>query len=372
MTPKQTWLIIFATIAITVVIYFEPENSAATSKHIRLKYPRPLIIVKEKEQSSRQIVENILVKQKTQEESHVNLIEATEKPAISQETADTQKTVTEPAETQKPASKPATELKATTELDCTVHEGKPKQFQYVPLLSWPGSGNTWLRFLIEQATGWQTTTVEKGDKKLAPFFVGEYDYPLSGKSIVQKTHYFTYVRSWFKEIDTYKMAHSCVLLIRSPIDAFLAEFQRRETGANHTGFIKPEKFYTQYRSRFQALAHKWITNQVNSYSNTYLDPIKKSCDKAYHVIFYDELKENTFEEIQKLVLFLEEQHKVPMKLRIGCLNKDNKGHAKRKKQEFDKDKVKGMLSTYLKNELNKGLDRLNETLEGRVPGYYKV
>jgi len=261
---------------------------------------------------------------------------------------------------------------STTKLDCSVHEGKANQFQYIPLLSWPGSGNTWLRFLIEQATGWQTTTVERGDKKLAPFFIGEWDYPLSGKSIVQKTHYFTYVRSWFKEIDTYKLAHSCVLLIRSPLDAFLAEFQRKNTGANHTGFIKPEVFYTVYKRRFQEQVKKWIENEVNAYAPTYLNPIKKSCDKAYHVIFYDELKQNTDEEVEKLVRFLETQHKVPMNVRFSCLKQDHKGHAKRKKQEFDKQRVRAMIPDYLRTKLNDGLDRLNSTLNGRVPGFYKV
>ena len=223
--------------------------------------------------------------------------------------------------------------------------------------------------MIEQATGWQTTTVSTGDKKLAPFFIGERDHPLSGKSIVQKTHYFSYVRNWYKEIDTYKLAHSCVLLIRSPIDAFLAEFQRIQTGANHTGLITPAKFYTVYKRGFQVLVKKWITNEVNSYSATYLNPIRKSCDKAYHVIFYEDLKENTFEEVEKLVDFLKVQHKVEIKLRIGCLNKDQKGHAKRKKQNFDKDKIRKMIPAALRIQLNEGLDRLNDTLGGRVPNH---
>lgn len=388
MGPIQTCFLGLGITAIFAVIYFDFSDEltlTSQSLHdVHISYPKPAT-ANLRNQSSRKLIEQILLTKSYNSEAEPEKTDTktdikndtktnTKHDTNAQNTSNAKPTpkstieLTEETTIQTTTSKPM----KTTVPDCSIHEGKPDQFQFIPLLSWPGSGNTWLRYLIEQATGWQTTTVSKGDKKLAPFFVGELDYPLSGKSIVQKTHYFSYVRNWYKEIDSYKLAHSCVLLIRSPIDAFLAEFQRKQTGANHTGFISPEQFYTVYKRRFQEQVTKWITNEVNSYSATYLNPIKKSCDQAYHVIFYDELKENTFEEVVKLVDFLEVQHKVEMKLRVGCLSRDQKGHAKRKKQDYDKEKIRKMIPAHLRIQLNEGLDRLNDTLGGRVPNNYRV
>ena len=44
--------------------------------------------------------------------------------------------------------------------------GQSGQFNLIPLLSLPGSGNTWTRYLLEQATGYQTGSVY-GDPSLA-------------------------------------------------------------------------------------------------------------------------------------------------------------------------------------------------------------
>ena len=112
---------------------------------------------------------------------------------------------------------------------CQVKPGRVHQFKFIPLLSFPGSGNTWLRKLVEDATGYQTTTVERGDKQLAKHFIGEYDHPHSGRSIIVKTHWFGYIQQWYKRrqiknhrytistFNTDKDARHCIFLIRQPI-----------------------------------------------------------------------------------------------------------------------------------------------------------
>lgn len=51
------------------------------------------------------------------------------------------------------------------EYTCKPKLGNRGDFSMIPLLSFPGSGNTWTRFLIEQATGYLTGSVYK-DKRL--------------------------------------------------------------------------------------------------------------------------------------------------------------------------------------------------------------
>ena len=128
-------------------------------------------------------------------------------------------------------------IRTSSENLCSIKPAPEGTFKFVPLLSYPGSGNTWLRHLIELATGYQTTTVEKGDKSLAPSFIGEYDHPHSGSSIVVKTHWFNYIRYWYKGypkrfnntgvFDSFTDAKHCVFLLRRPVQAFLADFQKK-------------------------------------------------------------------------------------------------------------------------------------------------
>lgn len=56
------------------------------------------------------------------------------------------------------------------------------------LITYPGSGNTWVRHIIETVTGYHTTSVYC-DKTLVPVFKAECDMPDKyNQSIVVKTH----------------------------------------------------------------------------------------------------------------------------------------------------------------------------------------
>ncbi|RXG58381.1 WSC domain-containing protein 2 [Armadillidium vulgare] len=67
-----------------------------------------------------------------------------------------------------------------------VRFGKRFKFQY--LASFPGSGNTWTRYLIEAATGIFTGSVFKDNTLFKLGFLGEREKMGSGKMMVIKTH----------------------------------------------------------------------------------------------------------------------------------------------------------------------------------------
>ncbi|XP_042890033.1 WSC domain-containing protein 1-like [Penaeus japonicus] len=58
----------------------------------------------------------------------------------------------------------------------------------VPLLSFPCSGNTWLRYLLEGASGVFTGSEFADEELLRAGFLGEGEDPDSGRTLVQKSH----------------------------------------------------------------------------------------------------------------------------------------------------------------------------------------
>ena len=111
----------------------------------------------------------------------------------------------------------------------------------VALASFPGSGNTWLRFLIEQGSRVYTGSAYE-DLALNQTYPGEN---IRNPSVVAvKTHYpcpncWTYQKCpWCagtlpvtaEMTGIVKGADAAVFMMRSPFDALLAEFHRLRTG----------------------------------------------------------------------------------------------------------------------------------------------
>ena len=106
---------------------------------------------------------------------------------------------------------------------------KAKPGPVVALASFPGSGNTWLRYLIQQATGFLTGSVYKDKVLLKKGFPAENVN--NGSVLVVKTHEFgPGARKSFEKV---------ILLIRDPFQSLQAEFNRRSGG--HTGHASVDR-----------------------------------------------------------------------------------------------------------------------------------
>ena len=88
----------------------------------------------------------------------------------------------------------------------------------VALASYPRSGNTWLRLLIEEVTGQKSGTIYGGNEIIKRGTEG----------VVIKTH------GW----DVYKYTHA-VHLIRNPFDVCVSYYQKLQFRANPKGFSVP-------------------------------------------------------------------------------------------------------------------------------------
>ncbi|KAL7647712.1 UNVERIFIED_CONTAM: hypothetical protein RMT77_001321 [Armadillidium vulgare] len=93
-----------------------------------------------------------------------------------------------------------------------VHYGEKLPEAY--LVSYPRSGNTWVRYLIEGATGLFTGSVYNSKKQIKMGFVGESEFHRNGTVIIIKTHDFP---AQFKHgIQVSNNEIPIVLLIRNP------------------------------------------------------------------------------------------------------------------------------------------------------------
>ena len=186
------------------------------------------------------------------------------------------------------------ELNETEVRECTMKYGrkdyKPKSETEPPplLLSFPGSGNTWTRLLIEVATGVYTGDVYT-DHSLKSVFAGEKS---CGKRVsVVKLHpqdmnisigdgrvYHTLPGAKCQRIGT-TYFDKALIIHRNPFYAFWSEYQRGGNRDRHTKGIPEESF-------------KW--KLWREYAVDYANQFKQSWDEKYLHIFNTFRKDKIF------------------------------------------------------------------------------
>ena len=122
----------------------------------------------------------------------------------------------------------------------------------VGLVSVPGSGNTWVRELLETVTGICTGSIYCDHPLRNAGMIGEY--VKTGRVLVVKTHTSDY--QWHQEELTPENRNeedalygSAILLIRNPFKAFVAEWNRLNIVSAYSGSpIDPKKAMIRYTS----------------------------------------------------------------------------------------------------------------------------
>lgn len=156
------------------------------------------------------------------------------------------------------------------------------------LASFPGSGNTWLRYLLQQSTGIFTGSIYKDYGLLKSGFPAEN---ICNKSVlVVKTHEWG-PNAW----GTFSKA---ILLVRDPDKAILAEFNRQSGG--HVGFASPDR-YKRTKGRYW---QQFVTNKLNGWENMNLGWSRFFTGDLL-IVYYDELVANTEKILREILNFLE-------------------------------------------------------------------
>merc|ERR1719362_1825564 len=181
------------------------------------------------------------------------------------------------------------------------------------LASFPGSGNTWARYLIQQASGYATGCIYNDGALKKGDFPGE---GLVDKRVIAiKTHR----ASDETRPDLPKKYDRVVLLIRNPMDTMLAEFNRRKSEHNHTGIAPLSEFSgKKWTNYVESMIQKW--EEFHMYFFDHYKP------KQIHLLRYENLKTDLIPELRKLMNFLGVQME-----NEDCVFKSQEGSAKRNK-----------------------------------------
>jgi hypothetical protein len=193
-----------------------------------------------------------------------------------------------------------------------THGTSEKSNRVCALASFPGSGNTWLRYLLQQASGVLTGSVYKDFGLLKSGFPAE---SISNKSVlIVKTHEFDQ-----SAIIRFKKA---VLLVRDPAKSILAEFNRQSGG--HVGFASPDR-YKRTNGRYWL---KFVTNKLNTWEQTNIF-WGRNFSGDVMIVYYENLVDNVEKTLRDIFNFID--YPINESL-LACALKRKEGIYRRKKR----------------------------------------
>nr|XP_020668131.1 WSC domain-containing protein 1 isoform X1 [Pogona vitticeps]XP_020668132.1 WSC domain-containing protein 1 isoform X1 [Pogona vitticeps] len=191
---------------------------------------------------------------------------------------------------------------------CTDRRFLPtKSKAFVALSSFPGAGNTWVRHLIEHATGFYTGSYYFDGTLYNKGFKGEKDHWRSRRTICVKTH-----ESGRKEIETFD---SAILLIRNPYKSLVAEFNRKCAG--HLGYATDRNWKSKEWPDFVNSYASWWASHV-------LDWLRYG--KRLLIVHYEDLKRTLLPKLRDIVGFL---NVTVTEDRLLCVENNREGNFKR-------------------------------------------
>ncbi|XP_041471283.1 WSC domain-containing protein 1-like [Lytechinus variegatus] len=190
----------------------------------------------------------------------------------------------------------------------------PHSYPLTALASFPGSGNTWVRYLLERASGFYTGSVYYDKGLYNGGFKGEPEKPEKGTTLIVKTHEMRRRKS-------YKMFEKAVLIVRNPYDCLLAYANFNAKG--HTGFASRKYFKSHEWDNFVEKNSQIWENTIASWialNNTLL-------------VFYEDLQSELCQQITRILKFLG----VPLdEERLSCTEAYPQGRFRRNKTDSDR------------------------------------
>ncbi|KAH8388106.1 hypothetical protein KR093_011798 [Drosophila rubida] len=185
------------------------------------------------------------------------------------------------------------------------------------LASFPGSGNTWLRYLLQQATGILTGSIYKDYGLLKTGFPAEN--VCNSSVLLVKTHEWG-AKAWAP-------FSKAILLVRDPEKAIIAEFNRQSGG--HIGFASPDRYKRTKGKYWQ----QFVSNKLKGWELMNLS-WARNFTGSIKVVFYDDLVQHTERELRSILDFLEYPVSEPL-MRCALLRKEGIFRRKKRLLSFD-------------------------------------
>ncbi|XP_068248563.1 sialate:O-sulfotransferase 1-like [Palaemon carinicauda] len=186
-----------------------------------------------------------------------------------------------------------------------------KNISGVFLHSFPRSGNTWVRYLLEAATGIFTSSFYTDRTLIRQGYLGERDKFRQGTTIATKLHFI-------KHLKQYRWA-PCITIIRNPARLFISLWSYvniKNRRVKHTAVI-PEKTFEskEFHTFIQGKLKKWLRTYIFALTNR----------KKIFPLSYELIREDPIGQTRRLLKFL---HIKPDEKRLACLSKHLIGKVK--------------------------------------------
>ncbi|KAK8747173.1 hypothetical protein OTU49_016657 [Cherax quadricarinatus] len=179
------------------------------------------------------------------------------------------------------------------------------------LLSFPRSGNSWTRYLLEAATGFFTSSIYNSTHLKYLGYLGEAEPPLRGTTLVIKTH------------SVGPLAHfpqfPVIALVRSPARAIIS----------YWNYMSVEEAWRRFkgsvsRSSYRTAAfHKFVREKLENWKSIYVTVLRNT--SRLHLVYYEHLREDPLKELRAILAFLGVR---TSEARLACLARHLDGVAK--------------------------------------------
>nr|XP_027209526.1 WSC domain-containing protein 1-like [Penaeus vannamei] len=186
------------------------------------------------------------------------------------------------------------------------------------LLSFPRSGNTWTRYLLEAATGVVTGSVYHSKYLKGLGYMGEDDPLWWRTSLVIKTHSLLPLRI--------HPDYPVIAIIRNPARSILSFWNYWNIEADSQKFTGSIDYSYYLTPEF----HEFAYIKLQKWRATY-EYVLKNTTKL-HVVFYEKLRESPIKEVRKMLNFLGVK---PDEDRLACLSRHTEGRVKGAQKESD-------------------------------------
>lgn len=220
---------------------------------------------------------------------------------------------------------------------------KTDDFSPIGFLSFPGSGNTWMRYMIQQFTGYCTGTVYCNGLLNATGFPGECVFPdhKTKACLFYKSH-----SNVTRELEQFEKA---IILVRNPYDSIRAFFNwhygniSKTKGNDH----KAEVDRSTYNS---SKWNSWVKDNLIGWKTSYLVWQRMFANRSL-VVRYEDLKENLIPTLVSIGKYLNVTSTARDYL-CAVVNKEGKHHRVYKKpirtpDIFSRDQIK-MINSVIK------------------------
>ncbi|KAK3884047.1 hypothetical protein Pcinc_011655 [Petrolisthes cinctipes] len=221
------------------------------------------------------------------------------------------------------------------------------------LQSYPRSGNTWVRYLLEGATGIFTSSVYKDFTLIRAGYLGERSKIWYRNTIVTKIHFVKHLQK-FADVPA-------IIIIRNPARVLVSLWSYvniKNRQRKHVAVMNPESFNT---SAFHAFVgpglKKWLWTTRESLTN------KK---RRLLVLYFEDIRANPTQEVRKMLQFLKVW---PDEKRLSCLERNLEGKVKSVHKTLDP------FTQEEQKDIDRAVAEINRLLTDRglqpLPDYHK-